>query len=136
VRLATWLRRSRLDAALAAGADPAGSPLLARRAAQLVSRANRNKLARALRSSREAAARGPRALSSAVPVNPVALDAASSTLEELERLLRSPQPVYCLGMARAWRLLSDGCGPLYAPQTRLALANELEAVLGALRGES
>jgi hypothetical protein len=136
VRLATWLRRPRLDSALAAGADPAGSPLLAYRAATLVSRANRNRLARAVRSSREAAARGPQALSAAVAVDATAVAAAATNLEELERLLRSPQPVYCPGMARGWRLLTDGCGPLYAPRTPLALATEVETVLGALRGGS
>jgi hypothetical protein len=136
VRLATWLRRPRLDAALAAGADPARSSLLAHRAAALVSRDNRNRLARALRNSRDAAARGPQAFSAAVAVDATAVAAAAAQLEELERLLRSPEPVYCPGMARGWRLLGDGCGPLYAPRTPQALATEVEAVLGALRGRS
>ena len=136
VLIATWLRRRRLDQALAAGADPAASPLLAHRAATLVSRSNRNRLARELHSHREAAARGAEPLSAAIPVDRAAVARATPQLEELERLLRSPQPVYCPGMARARRLLSDGCGPLYAPPSPQALGREVEAVLTALRGES
>jgi hypothetical protein len=136
VRLATWLRRPRLDAALADGADPAGSPLLAHRAAILVSRGNRNRLAGALRSGRESAARGPVPFSAAVAVDAPAVVAVTPQLEELEALLRSPQPVYCPGMARAWHLVTDGCGPLYAPQSPAQLRDELDAVLAALHGDS
>jgi hypothetical protein len=130
------LRRSSLDAALVAGANPAASTQLAQRAAALVSRANRNRLARALRNGRESATRGPVPFSAAVAVDAPSVVAATPQLEELEALLRSPQPVYCPGMARAWRLVTDGCGPLYAPRSSAQLRDELDAVLAALRGES
>ncbi|MGH2895362.1 MAG: hypothetical protein ACRDPM_19145, partial [Solirubrobacteraceae bacterium] len=47
-RLRARTRRLELDHALAEGADPSSSPVLAARAAQLVSRSNRHRLAVAL----------------------------------------------------------------------------------------
>jgi hypothetical protein len=45
VRLQARARRMKLDRALAAGADPSASPLLAARAAQLVAPATRRRIA-------------------------------------------------------------------------------------------
>jgi hypothetical protein len=50
-----WLRRGALDQMLAAGADPNGSPELARRAAELTSFRHRLSLAAAIVSALEAA---------------------------------------------------------------------------------
>lgn len=48
LRIRTRLKRDRLDDQLASGADPAGKPELALRAAQLQSRAGRSRLANAI----------------------------------------------------------------------------------------
>ena len=49
-------------------------------------------------------------------------------------LLETDEPVYARGVARLQLLLTDGSGPLYAPQRTGELRAEVEAILDALEG--
>ncbi|MGE5408399.1 MAG: hypothetical protein ACM3NV_07285 [Syntrophothermus sp.] len=59
---------------------------------------------------------------------------ALGLLVEIEDLLRSPAPVYCVGMALDWELVSDGRGTLYAPRRAGVLCQRPETIGAALRG--
>jgi hypothetical protein len=126
------VRGARLDAALASGADPARSPLLAARAAQLTSPRARARLAESLERviARAQATPGPRRVA---PQRSAVL-AERDRLEDLAHALRGPRPVYAQGMAMLWRLLTDGTGPLFARRPEEALPALVEAVHTALRG--
>jgi len=105
-RLADLLRAPRLDRALEAGADPASEPSLRERARQLTSRRARRRVARAL----EELDRGP-----GLPVRRDQVRDASDLLSELTVALRSRERVSARGVLLARRIVTDGCGPLYAP---------------------
>lgn len=105
-RVASLLRAPRLDRALAEGADPASEPGLRDRARRLTSWRTRRRLARAL----EDVERGP-----GVPVRHDAVVDASDLLSELTTALRSRERVSARGVLLARRIVTDGCGPLYAP---------------------
>ena len=105
-RYADVLRAPRLDRALADGADPASEPSLRQRARRLTSRRARQRLAEAL----EAVERGP-----GVPVRHDQVVEASDLLSELAAALRSRERVSARGVLLARRIITDGCGPLYAP---------------------
>jgi hypothetical protein len=94
-RAAARLHASRLDAQLAAGADPDSSALLGLRAQALTSPRRRRLLGRALE---RVAARGP--------------VAAPQLLALAARLLR-PRPLAIRGIAAVQVLLTDGAGPLH-----------------------
>jgi hypothetical protein len=133
-----WVRarvcRSGLDAALARGADPCGSPALAYRAVRLTSERGRARLAASLDRVLDAAARPARGRSVAVPPCRDEVMAAGSLLIQARELLRSRRPVYSQGVARIENLLRDGGGPLYLPARRGALRHELEVAIAALEG--
>jgi hypothetical protein len=110
-RLLARVFAGRLDRALIDGADPASSPRLAARAAQLSSASTRRALADALDGLVRAAQRPQRrwwALSS-----PSSVLANSSQLHELASLLDGRGPVYARGVALVSELLHDGTGPVY-----------------------
>src|SRR3954451_23859861 len=100
------LRAPRLDRALAAGADPASAPILLARARRLTSWRTRRRVARAL----EEVERGP-----GVPVRRDQVRDARDLLFELATALRSRARVSARGVLLARRIVTDGCGPLYAP---------------------
>ncbi|HEY2477252.1 MAG TPA: hypothetical protein VGI17_00815 [Solirubrobacterales bacterium] len=134
VRLLACLRAPWLDAALAAGVDPADSAQLEYHAGRLLSRDHRARVVAMLRQSRASAGtridpRDPR-----VPVDPEEVRLAAARLVELEDLLISPSPVYCRGVAMASQIVSEGTGPLYAPRRRGELRERVAKVLAALRG--
>jgi hypothetical protein len=104
VRVLARLEAPWLDLALASGADPSGSPQLERRAD--------------LR----------------VPVDLEEVTLAGRQLVELEDLLISPGPVYCRGVVMASQIVSDGSGPLYAPERKGELPERVAGVICALRG--
>src|SRR5262245_36221152 len=133
VRLLARVRSMSLDQALADGADPTGSALLAQRSAWLTSKRTRRNLARFIRRllERKAPRRGP---SAAVVPNRFELAAASQPLTWIAALLESGEPVYAQGVARLNLLLTLGGSPLYDPDRIGQLMHEVEAILGAMEG--
>lgn len=124
-RLHAWSSSHRLDEQLAAGADPAGDPMLAHRAAKLTSRRFRHKLALGLREALARAQR-PVGLSAAAPVGRGAR-IERARIEELADRLDAEVPVGAKGVAQASLLLTDSSSPLWAGGDPDALADALEA---------
>jgi hypothetical protein len=131
VRTYVAVSRPQLDRALARGEDPVTRRALAVRAGQLVSTRGRERVVGALERA-IAAARAPRAFTSAVAPNPTAVLSNRSALLDLIDRLRSPEPVAAAGVARLLVLLRDGCSPLYTPARPDLLAHELDRVHRAL----
>ena len=103
-----------LDRQLAVGfVGPTGSAL-AVRAARLESDDERYSVARALRRAVVESRRGRPLGTPTVPVNRDNVAAAQDTIDHITLRLHSPRRVSARGMARLQRVLSDGCGPLYA----------------------
>ena len=117
LHLRVVLGKRRLDAALADGADPAGSPELSLRAEQLTSETERTRLADGIGAILRDAVRRDRPRGARVPVVSSEVIGARPRLIELERRLRegrcSPR-----GVVMVRRLLSDGTGPVYARSPR------------------
>ncbi len=132
MQLAATIRGGALDQALARGADPAASPLLAARASALGSRRVRDGIADGLERL-ESAARGPRRRWWALEARDAVL-ANGGELLELARVLRSREPVYARGTAMLHGLLTDGTGPAYSGCV-VRLADALGQARMALRGE-
>jgi hypothetical protein len=123
-RFADVLRAPRLDQALAEGADPASEPSLRDRARRLTSWRTRRRLAKAL----EGVERGP-----GLPVCHDQVVEARDLLSELTTALRSRERVSARGVLLARRIITDGCGPLYAPNApRSALRWRVWEALRAL----
>jgi hypothetical protein len=101
----------RLDGALIAGADPAGSTLLAARAALLTSARMRGSLADSLHGLVRAA-QGPQRRWWALGSRAAVL-ANASELDALAMLLASQTPLYARGLALLNELLTDSTGPAY-----------------------
>ena len=133
-RLGQRVPRSEREAAdewLLWGAVPRpSSPLLERRARELVSQRNRSVLARHVR--RFLAELGdPRCR--AYAVNRPAMRANYRALVELaERLEAADRPVLPAGVVLAQRLLSDGAGPFFNAHRADKLGPALHAALNAL----
>lgn len=105
-----------LDEALAAGADPAGSDELGRRAAHLTSRRYRIALARGLDNAVDFPD-ASRFMSAAVhPPAPI-LRAVSPSVRALADALRAALDPSPRGVALAQRLLVDTTSPLYCAAT-------------------
>jgi len=125
-RIAEVLRSSRLDRALADGADPASEPSLRQRARRLTSWRTRRRLAKALEEIERD--RGP-----GLPVRHDQVMEARDLLSELTTALRSRERVSARGVLLARRIITDGCGPLYAPNApRAALRWRVWEALRAL----
>lgn len=110
-RLAAHIHSQSLDRALIAGADPAGSPQLAARAAQLTTSRTRALIAEGLERL-VVAAQGPQKRWRAVSRHGHLL-ANAAELHELAALLRGGAPLYARGIAILNQLLTDGTGPAY-----------------------
>jgi hypothetical protein len=133
-RVRARVRRASLDAALARGADPCESPVLAYRAARLTSERSRERTAAWVADILGTAGQRPRAFSAAVDPNRDEIAAAAPLLMQVQELLRSTAPVYARGVAMLEILLRDGGGPLYAPVRRAELGDTLEHIIAALEG--
>jgi hypothetical protein len=136
LRLRTWFRRPRLDAAIARGQHWPGDPALALREAQLIEARQRRRLATRLEEVVAESAR-PRVPDSAAPLDRRAVAIASPVLSDLIVLLRSPASVEGRGMALGWRMLTDSGSSLFEPAERgfsggARLLRESSAVLQAL----
>jgi hypothetical protein len=104
--IALVLRGPRLDRALAEGADPASEPGLLARAGHVTSWRMRRRVASAL----EHLESGP-----GIPVRRDQVREADDLIAELATALRSRERVSARGVLLARRIITDGCGPLYAP---------------------
>jgi hypothetical protein len=122
-RLLARTRRLELDRALAEGVDPAASPVLAARAAQLVGRANRYRLAAALEHL-ALTADAPVRLFRTAPRRG-AVQANRSRLMELAGTLRQGGLLYARGIAILELVLIDGSGPAYRDARGEGLARQL-----------
>lgn len=131
-RLRARTRRMELDRALAEGADPASSPLLAARAAQLVGRANRYRLAAALEHL-ALTAEAPLRLWRAAPRRD-AVAANRRELMELASTLRRGGLLYARGIAILELVLIDGSGPAYTDARGEGLARQLQLAGAGLGG--
>lgn len=131
-RLRARSRRLELDRALADGADPAASPLLAARAAQLVGRANRYRLAAALEHL-ALTAEAPRRLFRTAPRRgPV--QANREALIQLAATLRRGGLLYARGIAILELVLIEGTGPAYTDARGEGLTLQLELAGAGLGG--
>jgi hypothetical protein len=132
IRVLARIRRWELDHALGDGADPAATPLLTARAAQLVSRGGRHRIAAAL--ERMAlmvdAERGPlRTLPSR--------DAVQANRAEILRLaatLRQGGRLNVRGIAVLELILIDGTGPAYTDPRGEGLGRQLRLAADSLSG--
>jgi hypothetical protein len=109
--LAARMRGGALDRALAEGANPAGSELLAARTEMLVSKRTRTAIAEGLERLVQAGY-GPAGRWSVARPR-AAVRANAHLLLELAQLLRGSDRVGAPGMAILSMLLSDGTGPAY-----------------------
>jgi len=131
-RLLARGRRFGLDRALAEGADPTSSPLLAARAAQLVRPANRLRLASAL--ERLALVAESRPTRFKVVPRRRAVEANRFALLDLAATLRKGGLLYARGIAILELVLIDGTGPAYTDARGEGLARQLELAGASLGG--
>jgi len=131
-RLRARMRRLELDQALADGADPSSSPLLAARAAQLVAPAARHRLAAALERL---------VLAGDAPVTRWHVTPARRGLEanrwrvlDLATTLRRSGLLYARGIAILELVLIDGTGVAYTDARGEGLARQLELAGATLEG--
>jgi hypothetical protein len=113
-----------LDRALAAGADPAASPRIAARTAQLGSTSTRTRIATALERLALSADK-PRSPLRIMPSRAAVLGNRSEMLE-LADILRQDRPLYANGIAMLKVILTDGTGPAYTDQRGDVLARRLQ----------
>lgn len=131
-RLRARSRRLELDHALAEGADPSSSPVLSARAAQLVSRSNRRRLAEALERF-ALTAEASQGLFRAMPRRQ-SIAANRGELMRLAHTLRSGGLLYARGIAILELVLIDGTGPAYTDARGEGLARQLELAGATLGG--
>jgi len=126
------LRGHALDRALSNGADPAASPQLAARAAQLAARPAREELANSIERLVELACEPPRRRP--VELNQAAIRGNAEAMREIAAHLHGPAPVYARGVATLQQLLTDGTGPVFDTGSPSAtLARTLERASATLR---
>lgn len=113
MRLRMRLRRRRLDRELLAGSEPNRDPLILGRARQLTGRSARADLAGLFQRVLDFANEPESRLRGAIIIQRGSVRAAAPEIEHLIELLRGPQPVSPQGVLMAYRLLTDGAGPLY-----------------------
>lgn len=133
LRARVRLSMPELDARLARGEEPAGDPLLALRAGQLVSRRTRKRLAIAIERACSKSGHNRPAISAAVPVDADAIKVARPALEQLGAALRSRGAVEPRGVALAHRLLTEPGSALFRPASPEALYAAAREALLALK---
>lgn len=131
-RLRARLQAGQLDRELADGADPASCILLAARAAQLVARSWRARIANGL--ERLALGGGLSYGRFGVRPSPAATQANRLELLDLVAELRRERPVYAGGVAALRLLIVDGAGPAYSDRRGEALHAALEDARRRLAG--
>jgi hypothetical protein len=136
--LRSWVvvTRWRLDADLAAGADPGATPMLQLRAEQITRPRYRRRLALSLlRLSNEARARPKPGFSAAIPVRRDQIAESRKTLVFVARALLFAEEVDARGVAMVRRLLADGGSPVYTAAEPGALEAQLQPALRFLVSE-
>ena len=123
VRLRARARRLGLDRALATGADPSTSPLLAARAAQLVDPRAQQRIAASLERL-ASTIHLPRRHAQTLPL-PSAVRLNLDSLIDLARTLRHGGVFYAQGIAMLELVLRDGTGPAYTDPSGDGLAHQL-----------
>jgi hypothetical protein len=134
VQLRAQARRLKLDRALAAGADPTASPLLAARAAQLVDPRTRQRIAARLEQFALTADR-PRSRVQTLPLRR-AVRPNQEALIALARTLHDGQLTHARGIAMLELILSDGTGPAYTDPSGMRLARQLALAAQGLTGRT
>jgi hypothetical protein len=130
-RLTARFRAGRIDRLIAVGVPARAGSAQAAHEARLTSRAEREAIARSLRTTvADARSRGI-LRSSRVPLHVPNIAAAADVLGAVMLRLDSPLPVRARGMARLRLILSDGTGPMYR-YGRGDLRGRLGAALAAL----
>jgi hypothetical protein len=140
LRWNTRLRRGALDDQIARGFETAGDERLALRAAQLTSRKERDRLARALEHTLELAAapaesvlsRTAPVLSARVPLRSRDLRECANDVEALVARLRDAEPIDPQGAAMTRRLLVDGASPFYYRRSSVTLRHAVRSARLAL----
>jgi hypothetical protein len=130
-RLEARLRAGTLDKQLAVGVPAVEGRALAVHTERLVSRDEREAIARALRRAVEGARDREAPLPVRIPLNIPNITVAQDRIDQVTLRLHSPKPVAARGMARLRLLLADGAGPLYR-YGRGDLEGRLGAALAAL----
>jgi hypothetical protein len=129
----TRLRRRSLDRRLAAGANPAESDDLSRRADQLKSSVHRRELAAALLTLVEQAEGPSPPISAAIPIDRRSVLVARSDVIALALDLGATElDASARGIALVEQLLWDGASPVYAPIGPGALTQALRDAQAAL----
>jgi hypothetical protein len=134
-RLHVALHRTRLDAALADGVDPAVDPALALRAERLGERRTREAAANTLRNLLDAAEEPPSAWRHGGPRPPLqreAILAAEAELLAVSAALERPGPVPPQAVALATQLAWDPASPVYAADSSVSVADFTEVILQLL----
>jgi hypothetical protein len=126
LRALVWLRRPTLDWALAERPDIHGSRQLQLRAKQLARSGPRRRLGDRLDRLLEASARP--AVTTAISPSADALADAHGEILALAAMLRTADQVSPYGVAMVTRLLRDGTGPLYAPDSSADLRLAIESI--------
>jgi hypothetical protein len=127
-----WLRRGSLDRSLAAGADPAASPELARRASQVTSPRFRTGLAASIRNLLDTAEEPRRPLTSAVPIQRQEILGERTLLLELAADLESGDELKPRGIVLVERLLTGGDSPVYLSSAEASLHEALSQARAAM----
>jgi hypothetical protein len=123
LRLRVRLHRSELTRRLADGADPHASPELALRARQLTAPREIRAAVKGLDRVLCEAAAPSRALTAQAPLQRAEILAARPFLLNLRQRLHESENPDPAGIAQTELLLTDGCGPLYAPSHPGTLAS-------------
>lgn len=133
-RLWVRLNRTRLDRALAGGANPTESVELSLRAGQLIDPSHREQIAASIEALLELAGRErPIYLGiTRIPISRRRIDANRVRLQRLARILRSPRPVSPRGVAMARLLMTDFRGPVYTGGRMDRLPEALDATITGL----
>jgi hypothetical protein len=132
VRMIAHARRRVLDRALMDNADPAASPLVAARAAQLSRASTRALIAEGLERMARSADGPTRRLR--IPPSRGAVLRSRSELFAIAETLRGDRALYARGIATLGIILSDGTGPAYTDPRGDALAMQLKLARARLTG--
>jgi hypothetical protein len=106
--------------------------VLRRRARTLIGGRMREGVASSVERAVSRAEHGNPPVSAAVFVNVAAVREVKPLLLTLALTLRDPDPVSPQGVARAWRLVTDGGSALYDPKHPGGLSEEVRAAAAAL----
>ena len=131
-RFAARIQADSLDRQLARGRSPESGWLLAARAYQLVTPANRHGVALAWSQVLTQARRPPVMRNPRVRMNQAAIIAGDREIHELIDTLLAARPTPARGMAMATVLLTDGTGPLYNPRRATDLGSAITHAIAEL----